>query len=410
MTSKAQQAAEQAAREAYGRLLSTLCQSTRDVAAAEDALGDAFARALAVWPTDGVPEAPDAWLLTTARRRVIDQARRRTVAERHADEAAQWLQNAGPDDAVDGHSASTSQKGDARLDLMLACAHPDIDAAVHAPLMLQTVLGLPVRQIAAAFALSPAALGQRLARAKRRMKDLDLSLEPADVIDADALSVLLNALYAAFATGWNDAVGVRDLRHGLANEALWLARVVVDRCPDAPEALGLLALMLFAQSRRAARRDAAGRFVPLADQDRSLWDTAMMREAEAVLGVAARGGRMGRFQIEAAIQARHARPPVDADDIALLYEGLVRLAPSRACLIARAAALAEARGVAVGLSALAQLDPASVDRDASYWSVLGHLKSRAGLPDDARLAWRRAVGLAADPAIRAYLKERIDAL
>lgn len=398
------EAAETAARDAYGRLVATLCRSTRDLAAAEDALGDAFARALETWPRDGVPDVPAAWLLTTARRRLTDAARHSEVAQRHAQTTLPLLDE----------MARTPRASDRRVDLMLICAHPSIDARVRAPLMLQTVFGLTAQQIASAFALSPASLGQRLARAKRAIKANNLSFDAALDDDTDVtserLAAVLDAIYAAFGTGWADVAGAEDLRHGLANEALWLGRLVAARCPDHPEAHGLLALMLFAQSRRAARRSASDRFVPLSEQDTSRWDQEMIALADVHLARAAALSHMGRYQLEAAIQAHHAHPPVNAEAVAVLYEGLVRLAPSRASWVGRAAALGEARGAAAGLGALAHLSPDDVRDDASYWAVKAHLHRKADQPDQASEAWRRAIGLTEDPAVRDYLMARLASL
>ncbi|MEM9057450.1 MAG: DUF6596 domain-containing protein, partial [Pseudomonadota bacterium] len=337
-------AAQRAAREAYGRLVAVLARDAGDLAAAEDALGDAFERALATWPRDGVPQVPTAWLLTAARRRLLDQRRHDAVAKRGAQKLLPLLDAA----------ATRGTDSDRRLDLLFVCAHPAIDRKLRAPLMLQSVLGLTAEQMSAAFAVSPAALGQRLARAKRRLRKADV---PFDVPEGTALDerlgAVLDALYAAFGTGWDDAAGARDLRHGLAGEALYLARLVAARFAESAEAHGLVALMLFAQSRRDARRDADGRFVPLSAQDCALWDSAMIDAADAHLAHAASLKQVGRYQLEAAIQAQYARPPADPEAVALLYEGLVREAPSLASFVGRAAALGEARGAAAGLAASA---------------------------------------------------------
>ena len=391
---EAQAAAQTAARDVYGRLLATLSRSTPDLAAAEDALGDAFERALTSWPRDGVPDNPPAWLLTAARRRLIDAARRDAVARRHAVQTLPLL------DAM----AEAPSTPDRRVELMLACAQPTIEPTVRAPLMLQVVFGLTARQIASAFALSPAALGQRLARAKRAIKQQTLAIDASS--DDAHTGAVLDAIYAAFGTGWDDAVGAADVRNGLAGEALWLGQLVAARFGEEAEAHGLVALMLYAQSRRDARRDADGRFVPLTDQDSALWDAELMAAADVHLARAATLANMGRYQLEAAIQAHYARPPVNRDAVALLYEGLVRIAPSRASWIGRAAALGAARGPAAGLGALAHLAEADVAEDASYWAVKAHLHDEAQQFDAACAAWQRAMGLAADPAVRDYLSGR----
>lgn len=389
-------AAQRVARDAYGRLLASLCSESRDVAAAEDALGDAFERALSHWPQEGVPDEPVGWLLTAARRRLVDGARHRAVVRQGAEKLVPLLET----------TSREAMNTDRRVDLMLICAHPDIDARVHAPLMLQTVLGLTAQQMASAFALGPAALGQRLARAKRAIKAQALPFAlPGDVTET-RIAPALDAIYTAFGTGWDDASGARDLRHGLAGEALWLGRMLAQRFDDHAEAHGLVALMLFAQSRRDARRTDDGRFVPFSEQDPANWDQRMIEQAEVRLARAAGLGAMGRFQLEAAIQAQYARPPANVEAVALLYEGLVRIAPSRASMIGRAAALGRARGAATGLGALAHLRSKDVNGDASYWAVKAHLHFEADQWAAAADAWQCAIGLTEDPAVRSWLGER----
>ena len=272
-TTPAHRAAERAARQSYGKLVAYLAARTGDVATAEDALSDAFASALASWPSQGVPQAREAWLFAAARRRMIDMARRRRTREAAADRVILSLEEAAGTDPVD--------VPDWRLRLMFACAHPPIDAAIRGPLILQTVLGLDAAAIGAAFLTSPKAMSQRLVRAKRRIRDTGIPFRLPDRTDLpDRLDVVLEAIYAAFGTGWPDPSGLDGQRQGLLDEAVWLGHMVIGLLPEEPEGLGLLALMLYAGARRAARLTTNGDYVPLSEQDPALWDAAAIDEAE----------------------------------------------------------------------------------------------------------------------------------
>jgi predicted RNA polymerase sigma factor len=249
-------AIEVVARDSYGRLLAFVATRTRDVAAAEDALGDAFVAALNTWPRDGVPANPAAWLLTAARRRLIDQQR-----------TGQRVQSASElvlEQVADKPAAEAEPFPDERLNLMFVCAHPAIDPSVHTPLMLQTVLGLDAATIARAFLVPPATLGQRLVRAKAKIRDTRIAFEVPDGAELPRrLDAVLGAIYTAYGSGWEDAAGADAWARGLADEAIWLARVLVQRLPDEPEARGLLALILYCEARRLSRRTPAGDYVPL---------------------------------------------------------------------------------------------------------------------------------------------------
>ena len=299
----ARSTADAVARRSYGKLVAFIAARSRDVAAAEDALADAFAAALADWPERGVPRNPEAWLLTTARRKLIDFQRRRQTAKAAAPElerATELLASA-PDEEGDD-----MQIPDQRLALMFACTHPAIDASVRAPLILQTVLGFDAAMIASAFLASPAAMGQRLVRAKTKIKQAGIPLRVPERDElAERLDAVLAAIYAAFAEGWQDPAGTEPARRELAEEALYLGRLVTELLPDEPEAFGLLALMLYADARRHARRTQDGDYVPLAEQDADLWDDALIEEAEALLVRASELRSPGRYQLEAALQSAH---------------------------------------------------------------------------------------------------------
>ena len=295
---QARAAAETVARGSYGKLVAYLAARTRDVAAAEDALSDAFAAALADWPVRGIPQSPEAWLLAVARRRTIDAARRRRSSENAADQVRLMTEEL--------EAAPTSDIPDQRLALMFACAHPAIDAGIRAPLILQTILGFDAATIASAFLVAPAAMGQRLSRAKNKIREAGVPFRVPERADLrERLDAVLAAIYAAFTEGWSDPAGTEARRRNLAEEGIWLGRLVVSLLPDEPEALGLLALMLFAEARRGARRSAAGDYVPLAEQDVGAWDTRLIDEAEAMLRRASTLCEIGRYQLEAAVQSAH---------------------------------------------------------------------------------------------------------
>jgi RNA polymerase sigma-70 factor (ECF subfamily) len=293
---------------------------------------------------------------------------------------------------------------------MFVCAHPAIDPTVHTPLMLQTVLGLDAATIARAFLVLPATLGQRLVRAKAKIRDTGVAFEVPDGPELPRrLDAVLGAIYTAYGSGWEDAAGADANARGLAEEAIWLASVLVRRLPEEPEARGLLALMLHCEARRPARRTSDGRYVPLSEQDTGLWSGELTGAAERELTVAARHARPGRFQLEAAIQSVHAERArtgvTDWGAITTFYDHLVRLAPTLGARVGRAAAAAEARGPEAGLALLDGIDPAAVAGYQPYWAVRAHLSERAGRPE-ARAAFGRAIELAEDEAVRQFLRDR----
>jgi predicted RNA polymerase sigma factor len=406
----ARRLAEQALRRSYGKLVAFLAARTGDVAAAEDALSGAVTQALTHWPAKGCPANPEAWLLTVARRKLTDAARRRRTAEA-----------ASPDVGLlaEGLAAAQGERAeipDQRLALMFACAHPAIEAAARAPLMLQTVIGLPAAPIASAFLVSPAAMGQRLVRAKAKIRAAGISfaIPPAEALP-DRLEAVLDAIYAAYSEGWSDPGGADPARRDLTDEALYLARLASELAPGEPEALGLLALILYAEARRTARRGPAGEYTPLADQDPALWDGAMIAEAEAALSRAGGMGRVGRYQLEAALQSAHVhRRRTDADnwaEVVRLYDALIALTASPVAVVNRALAVAEAEGSAAGLAAFPDL-AADVRLEAyqPYWAARADLLARTGEPADAARAYAIAIGLERDPAVRAFLIRRRAAL
>jgi predicted RNA polymerase sigma factor len=403
--SSAHRAAERIARESHGRLVAALARHDRDLATAEDALSEAFRAALEQWPRDGVPRRPEAWLLTAARRRLLDRYRRRRVRTDTAPRVAHHevlLRTVDEETPVPDH----------RLALLFVCGHPAIDPADRTPLMLQTVLGLSAEAIAAAFLTRPATMAQRLVRAKRRIRDAGIPFTVPDLRAwPERLPPVLDAIAAAYGEGWDRTPGSAGGAAGLRDEARWLSRVLVDSLPDAAEAWGLRAWLLFLEARAHARRGPDGDYLPLPEQDPARWRRTDLAAAEEALHRAdarrrAAGEAPGIYQLLAAIQSAHMdedlRGEARADALALLYEGLLGLRPTVGVHVARAAALAEARGPEAGLEALDRLPDEAVGSYQPYWATRAHLLGRAGRAGADR-ARQRAIGLTEDPAVRAWL-------
>jgi predicted RNA polymerase sigma factor len=409
---QARNLAEAVARCSYGKLVAFLAARTHDVAAAEDALSEAFASALADWPVKGCPSNPEAWLLTVARRKMIDAFRgqRREIAGEELQEIADGL------GAAALAAEIPNQIPDQRLALMFVCAHPAIDAGIRAPLILQVILGLDAKAIASAFLVSPAAMGKRLGRAKEKIREAGIPFrvpEPEEL--PSRLDAVLDAVYAAFAEGWSDPGGTDVTRRDLTEEALFLARLVTELLPQEPEALGLLALMLHAEARRRARRREDGEYVPLAEQDPALWNSRMIDEAEALLLRASALGTLGRYQLEAALQSAHVdrcrTGRANWAEVVRLYDALFALAGSPVVAINRALAIAELHGASAGLDAMpeAAADPRLAEYQP-YWAARAELLAKAGTHDEARRAYEIAIGLERDPAVRRFLQMRQSAL
>jgi RNA polymerase sigma-70 factor (ECF subfamily) len=390
-----------AARDSYGRLLALLAASTSDLAAAEDALADAFERALRAWPSQGVPGSPDAWLLTVARNRLRDQWKsaqaQRTVpldADRHA--------MAHIDD-IDVDAIP-----DRRLELMLVCAHPAIDRAVRTPLMLNTVLGFTAEQVGRAFSVLPSTMATRLVRAKKRIKAAGIPFRIPDRADLPArMTSVLEAVYGAYVIDWATGPQARQL----PSEALHLAEVLTALVPGDPEAHGLAALVELSAARAPARADAGGRFVPLADQDPSRWDPGLISRAHLHLRAAHAQGQLGRFQLEAAIQAVHCGRERDGTTdwpaLLALHRILHTVAPSLGGSVALAAVTAEVDGAAAGLAMLDELlaeagEPARRFQPAR--ATRAHLLGRLGRHAEAVAAYDSAISLTHDIAERQYLE------
>jgi RNA polymerase sigma-70 factor, ECF subfamily len=403
---EARRVVEDIARASYGRLVALLVARTRDVPLAEDFLSEAFAAALEQWPTQGVPANPDAWLVTVAKRRHLDDLRRgqvQTNAEPHLQMLAAQIEDASP---------TAEDLPDRRLALMFACAHPLIEQGARAPLILQTVLGITAKAIASAFLVSPGSMSQRLVRAKAHIKECGIPLSvPGQSEMPDRLAAVLEALYAAYSTGWDEA---HEGASELAPEAIWLSRLTAAMLPEEPEAKALLALMLYAEARRGARRDGEGCYVPMDRQNIALWDTVQISNAENLLHDCNRSGPSGRYQLEAAIQSAHiARRLTGANcwpAIVALYDHLVCLTNSPVAALNRVAALAEVEGPEAALAELSALcEDKRLLAYQPYWATMAHLNLRAGHTEAARAALTIAIGLSTDEAVRQYLRLRLPA-
>ena len=391
--------AERTARASYGRLLAILAAPTRDIEMAEDCLADSFEQALRSWPETGVPANPEGWLLAVARNRqrdVLRSAAHRTVvplSEPVERRATAVIEEIDPDAIPDR-----------RLALLFVCAHPAIDAMVRTPLMLQTVLGFDARSIARAFALPEPTLAKRLVRAKHRIRDAGIPFSIPDRSSiAPRLTPVLEAIYGAYAIDW----------HSFAVEAHYLAITLAELMPDEPEALGLAALLSLSLSRAAARRS-DDEFVPLEEQDTAQWDRALIAQGERFLQRASALHLLGRFQLEAAIQSVHcARASSGFTDWAALlklYTALVALAPTLGAHVALAATTGRVEGPARGLAELDAISDPAVQRFQPAWATRAHLLAEMGSAEQAEQAYRKAISLTTEPAVRHYLERRRAAL
>ena len=404
MTHDAAARAEELARAAYGRLLAVLAAKDGDIESAEDCLAEAFAQALSSWPETGVPRNPEAWLLTVARNRRHDV--RRSAAHRLSDPL---------DDVAHGGALPVVEEldpdaiPDRRLALLFVCAHPAIDPAVRTPLMLQAVLGFEADQIARAFAIPAAAMAQRLVRAKRRIRDARIPfVVPERGQMPERLAPVLEAVYGTYAIDFPLVAGI-ELRDSLATESHYLATTLAELLPEEPEALGLAALISLSLAREPAR-GTAGEFVPLDEQDSSLWDTELIALGERLLHRARSLGGMGRFQIEAAIQSVHcARATSGVTDwhaLLTLHTALVTIAPTLGARVAHAAAVGRVEGSQAGLEALDTITDDAVQRFQPAWATRAHLLAEAGRAEAAAVAFERALSLTTDNGARRYLERR----
>jgi RNA polymerase sigma-70 factor, ECF subfamily len=395
-------------RDEWARVVATLIRSTGDWDLAEECAQEAFAIAFERWARDGVPRRPGAWLTSVARNRAIDRRRRAAVGEVKSEEAARmWHPPEVPFEPDD------SGIYDDRLRLMFTCCHPALSMEAQVALTLRNLAGLTTPEIARAFLVPEATMAQRLVRAKRKIRNAGIPcrVPPAHAL-MDRTAGVLAVLYLLYNEGYSATSGSQLVRANLTEEAIRLARLLVQLMPDVPEALGLLALMLLQESRRAARVDAAGGLVSLEEQDRSLWDRALADEGMQVLDAAVRLRHPGPYQVQAAIAACHAGAarPADTDwvEISALYGELLRMIPSAVVELNRAVAVGMAKGPEAGLDLVDELDGSG--RLAGYHllhATRADLLRRLDRPAEAAPEYELALRLAGTDAERRYLTRRL---
>jgi RNA polymerase sigma-70 factor, ECF subfamily len=413
----AEYAVAEAFHQEWGRVVAALIGMTGDWDLAEECAQEAFAKAAAVWPQDGVPTRPGAWLTTVARHRAVDRLRRQSRETALLSEAAKLRPaTGGPGDDAPGGAAAADGFADDRLRLIFTCCHPALSMEARVALTLRTLTGMTTAQIARAFLTSEPTMAKRLVRAKRKIRDAKIPYRVPSARELpQRLASVLAVIYLLFNEGYTAGTGADSVRRGLAAEAIRLARVLNGLLPDEPEVLGLLALMCFHQARKDTRLDCAGELVRLEDQDRSRWDDRAIGEGSAALAAALRHARPGPYQVQAAIASCHATATDAAQTdwvrIARLYERLGRLTPSPVVELNRSVAVAMADGPAAGLALVTAIEASG---ELSGYFLLpatrADLLMRLGRRAEAAESFRAALRLAergATDAERRFLRRRL---
>ena len=395
---------EKIMKASYGKLLSALCSYSRDLEACEDALASAFSQALDSWPGGPIPTNPEGWVFLAAKNKLMDQKRKENRKHENKATLVQLEEERSFQENLDFK--------DHRLKLMFVCSHPSIDESVRTPLMLQTVLGLDSAAIASAFLSSPAAMMKKLVRAKQKIKLAGIAFEVPDINSlSERTEFVTEAIFAAYGKSWDSLGSINSNLTDLNEEALYLSKILVELLPDVPEAKGLLAFILFCESRKSARRSSLGEYIPLDEQNVNIWNQTFISEAENLLQDAFSKVHLGRFQLEAAIQSAHiARVKFKINNwpaILKLYDGLLSIAPTTGAIIGRANAFSEVQGPDLGLEALKKLPAEITQNYQPYWALKASLLSKLGKSSEAKIAFDIAIGLSQDEAVKNFLRKKL---